>query len=141
MDIRTPISTNGGDWIIKFGEIWKSQVEALKAKFASAIEEVKMPGEYPTDVPIVFVKKDSIIEVLKFMKADAAFDYQFLADVTATDEEDEPRFRIVYNLYSPAKHYRFRLKLKAAEGEEVPTATSVWPAADWAEREVWDMFG
>lgn len=141
MDIRTPIPTNGGDWIGKFGESWKVQVAALQQKFGSEIEEVRMPGDYPTDVPIVYVKKDFLIPVFNFAKTDPAFDYGFLSDMTATDEETHPRFEVIYNLFSSARHYRIRFKVRVGEGEEVPTAIGVWPAANWAEREVYDMFG
>ena len=68
MDVRTPIPSNGGDLLTKFGESWNSQIEALKAKFGALIEEVRMPRDYPTDVPIVYVKKDSIVEVIAFAK-------------------------------------------------------------------------
>lgn len=141
MDVRTQIPTNGGDRLAKFGETWKKQVEGLKLKFGSLIEEVQMPLEYPTDVPIVFVAKDHIVGVLNFLKTEPGYEYTFLADLTATDEEEAPRFRVVYNLFSPHKGWRIRLKLKVPEGEEVPTAIPVWLGANWAEREVWDMFG
>ena len=45
-----------------------------------------MPGEFPIDVPILYVKKDSIIGVLSFLKTEQGFDYGFLADLTAIDE-------------------------------------------------------
>ncbi len=141
MDIRTPIPTNYGDWITKWGETWKSQVATLQQKFGDRIEEVRMPPDYPTDVPIVYVKKEAIIDVLSFMKTDPSFDYNFLSDITATDEEAEPRFEVVYNLFSNAKLWRIRLKVRVRDGEEVPTATGLWKAANWVEREVYDMFG
>lgn len=141
MDVRQPISTNGGDWLTKFGESWKKQITELKEKFGSTIEEVRMPPDYPTDVPIVYVKKESIVEVLKFVKEAPGFEYGFLSDITATDEEVNPRFEVVYNLFSHTHRYRIRFKVRVAEGEEVPTAVSVWKAANWAEREVFDMFG
>lgn len=141
MDIRTPIPTNGGDWNAKFGALWKSQVEILSEKFKSAITEVLMPIEYPTDVPIIYVQKDSVIEVLKFLRDEAQFQYNFLADLTAIDEETQPRFEVVYNLFSHTKFCRIRIKVRCDEGEEMPTAIPVWIGANWAEREIWDMFG
>jgi NADH-quinone oxidoreductase subunit C len=140
-DIRNPISTNGGDWLQKWGELWKTQTAALQQKFGAVIEEIRMPVEYPTDVPIVYVKKESIIEILKFLKADSAFQYDFLADITATDEEIEPRFEVVYNLRSTQTKARIRIKARVAEGEKIATAVNVWAGANWAEREVFDMFG
>ena len=141
MDIRTQIPNNGGDWLAKYGETWKSQVAAVKARFGDAVEEVRMPMEYPTDMPIIYVKKEQVIHLLDFLKQDASCDYNFLSDITATDEEVEPRFEVVYHLYSHSKKCRIRVKARIRDGEEAPTATPLWPAANWAEREVWDMFG
>ncbi|MCM2278034.1 MAG: NADH-quinone oxidoreductase subunit C [Oligoflexia bacterium] len=141
MDIRTPIPTNGGDWLTKFGETWKAQAEALRQKFGGAIEEIRMPPDYPTDVPIVYVRKEAVAEVLAHLKSDPAFEYGFLSDITATDEMTDPRFEVVYNLFSHVRFNRIRVKVRARDGEAVPTASSVWPAANWAEREVFDMFG
>lgn len=142
MDIRTPIPTIYGDSIARFGETWRSQVEKLREKFGSAIEEVRMPVEHPTEVPIVFVARSKLVEVLEFIKGDPELDYGFLSDITATDEMPaDPRFEVVYNLFSISRRNRIRLKVRVREGETVPTAVTVWPAADWAEREVFDMFG
>ena len=52
MDIRTQVTTNYGDLAAKFADTWKSQISRLQAKFSGAIEETRMPGEFPTDVPI-----------------------------------------------------------------------------------------
>lgn len=141
MDIRTPIPTNGADWLPKFGETWKAQLAALGGKFGEAIEETRMPPEYPTDVPIIYVNRERIIDVLRFIRDEAGFEYDFLSDLTATDEEIDPRFEVVYNLFSTRNKWRIRLKARVAEAEDIPTATDVWPGADWAEREVFDMFG
>lgn len=71
---------------------------------------------------------------------DARFD--FCSDVTATDWLPRvPRFDVIYCLYSTRLRQRVRVKIRVAEGEAVPTATGVWPAANWLEREVYDMFG
>lgn len=140
-DIRNPISTNGGDWLQKWGDLWKAQAAAVKEKFGDAIEEIRMPMEYPTDVPIIYVKKESIVALLKHLKLDAAFAYDFLADITATDEESDPRFEVVYNLRSTKTKARIRVKARVSEGDKIDTAVNVWAGANWAEREVYDMFG
>lgn len=141
MDIRTPVPTIYGDFVAKFGETWKTQVAGLQQKFGSAIEEVRMPPDYPTDVPIVYVKKEALVEVIAFLKNEPGFEYSFLADITATDEEIEPRFEVVYNLFSLNRKWRIRVKTRVRENEEVPTLVRVWEGANWAEREVFDMFG
>jgi NADH-quinone oxidoreductase subunit C len=79
--------------------------------------------------------------LLRFMKSEPGFEYGFLSDITATDEEIEPRFEIVYNLASMTKQHRIRLKVRVRENEECPSACEIWPGANWAEREVFDMFG
>lgn len=141
MDIRTPISTNGGQWVARFGDHWKKQVTLLSEKFSAHIEEVRMPPDGLTDVPIIYIKKDSLIPLLKFLKIEPGFEYEFLADITATDEEKKPRFEVVYQLFSHTHLCRIRIKVRVEEGEEVPSAVSVWKGANWAEREVFDMFG
>lgn len=141
MNIFTELATNGGDWKAKYGDAWKMQIEKIKATFGAAIEEVRTPWEYPTDVPIIYVKKERVVEVLSFLKTDPDCQYIFLSDLTATDEEINPRFEVVYNLYALDRGPRVRVKTRVAEGEEVPTLTGVWTGADWAEREVYDMYG
>lgn len=141
MDINTPVPTIYGNLVEKFGELWTKQANELQKKFGAALEEVRFPRKSPTDVPIFYIKKESIIAVLEFMKSADGFDYNFLADLTATDEEIDPRFEVVYQLLSHKTMARIRVKVRLSEGEEIPTAISVWTAANWAEREVWDMFG
>jgi NADH-quinone oxidoreductase subunit C len=129
------------EYLAKFGESWKKQCAELQKKFKEKIEEIRMPSQYPTDVPIVYVKKEAIVEVLGFLKQEPEFEYNFLADITATDEETEPRFDVVYQLFSHQHFWRIRVKTRVSEGQEVPTVCSLWAGANWAEREVYDMFG
>jgi len=72
---------------------------------------------------------------------DAAFD--FCSDVTASDwpPRKEARFDLIYCLYSTRHRHRVRVKVRAGEHTPVPSATAIWPAANWLEREVYDMFG
>ncbi len=132
MDIRALVTS---------ADAWKAQIEKIKIKFDSSIEEIRLPGIYPTDVPIIYVKGNALTELLMFLKTDQILDYQFLSDLTATDEEVQPRFEVVYNLFSHSTKLRIRVKCRVSEGQEVRTATAIWPGANWAEREVWDMFG
>src|SRR5256885_717199 len=68
--------------------------------------------------------------------------FRSLADLTAVDwPKREKRFDVVLNLYSFAKNERLRLKVWAADAEEVPSVVGVWPTVNWQEREVFDMFG
>lgn len=141
MNIRQPIATNYGDWASKFNDLWKDQVSRISALFGESIERVHFPQQDLTEVPIFEVKKERVIELLTYLKSEKGFEYNFLADLTATDEEVEPRFRIVYQLFSTVHKTRVRVKASVKEGEEFPSAISLWPGANWAEREVFDMFG
>jgi NADH-quinone oxidoreductase subunit C len=69
--------------------------------------------------------------------------FTFLAELTAVDFwPTEPRFEVVYILVSPSNRLRLRLKVRLnADGAHVSTVSDVWPAANWLEREVWDLFG
>jgi NADH-quinone oxidoreductase subunit C len=80
-------------------------------------------------------------EVAKFCRDELSFDY--LLDITSVDNfGEEPRFDIVYELYSMSVAIHVRLKLHLSEEEgEVPTVSDLWPTANWHEREVYDMMG
>lgn len=140
-DIRTPVAINGGDWVEKFGAIWRDQAQALQQQFGASIVEVQFPGEAAVDMLTVTVKKESLIQVLDALKNNPKFDYAQYTDMTATDETEHPRFCLVYHLYSYSRKNRIRVKTRIAEDESAPTATKLWEALNWAEREVWDMFG
>jgi NADH-quinone oxidoreductase subunit C len=78
--------------------------------------------------------------VLKLLKEEYGFD--MLADLSAVDYlGQEPRFELVYHLNSIQKNIRLRIKSPITEGEEADSVVSLWPIANWLEREVWDMFG
>lgn len=142
MDIRTSVPTIYGDHAEKFSELWSRQIAALRSKFGAAIETVLLPRENATDVPVVFVGRDQWVEVLRYLKTDSSCDYGFLADLTGTDElPEELRFHVVANLFSHTSKARIRVKTRVKEGQSVPTLCDVWPGANWAEREVFDMFG
>jgi NADH-quinone oxidoreductase subunit C len=80
-------------------------------------------------------------EVAKFCRDDLSFDY--LLDITSIDNfGEEPRFEIVYELYSMTLAVHLRLKLALSEeNAEVATVSDIWPTANWHEREVYDMMG
>ena len=114
-------------------------VTALKNRFGSAIERViEFRGE-----TTVSVKRQAIIEVLRFLKESPDLNYTFLADLTAYDDHpNEPRFKVIYQLREMADYTNLRVKCLVPGSEPVlPTATGVYPNANWPERELFDMFG
>jgi NADH-quinone oxidoreductase subunit C len=83
-----------------------------------------------------------IIDLLKFLHDDADCRFVCFTDITAVDyPERANRFDVVYHLLSPYKNARVRIKIQTDENTPVPSATLVFPAADWFEREVFDLYG
>jgi NADH-quinone oxidoreductase subunit C len=90
----------------------------------------------------VNVDADKILDVLRFLHDDATCRFVCFTDITAVDyPERASRFDVVYHLLSPYKNTRVRVKVQADEATAVPSAILVFPAADWFEREVYDMYG
>jgi NADH-quinone oxidoreductase subunit C len=91
----------------------------------------------------IVVPAAQLLEVARHLRdaPDAAFDY--CSDVTATDwpPRAQGRFDVVYCLYSTRHRHRVRVKVVAAEHQPIASVTGIWPAANWLEREVYDMFG
>ncbi len=113
-------------------------LKKLKEKFPDYVLDA---GEFRDQV-YVYVDKRGVLEVLNFLRDDAQLNYDFLTDLTAVDNlGKEPRFEMVYNLYSIKYRHRFRVKVSLAEDESIPSSVEVWKTADWHEREVFDMFG
>ncbi|HEY3812574.1 MAG TPA: NADH-quinone oxidoreductase subunit C [Caulobacteraceae bacterium] len=83
---------------------------------------------------------DAIVEVLGTLKS--AFEFQQLIDLCAVDYPDRPlRFDVVYHLLSMTRNLRVRVKIQTDEDKPVQSVTSVYPCADWFEREAFDMCG
>jgi NADH-quinone oxidoreductase subunit C len=81
-----------------------------------------------------------LVAAARHLRDAAAAEFDFCSDVTAVDWPDRPeRFDIVYSLYSTRRKHRVRLKVRTTES--VPSVSPVWPAANWLEREVFDLFG
>ena len=84
-----------------------------------------------------------IVEVCEFLKRDALSPFDYLSDLTCVHfpENAGAPFEVVYNLYSISANVRVRLKAATTDAEGVESVTGVWPAANWLEREVYDLFG
>jgi NADH-quinone oxidoreductase subunit C len=87
------------------------------------------------------IAANDLREISKFCRDELSFDY--LIDVTSIDNfGEEPRFEILYHLYSMAHAVHLRLKLTVPEGADaVDTVSDIWPTANWHEREIYDMMG
>jgi NADH-quinone oxidoreductase subunit C len=83
-----------------------------------------------------------IVELLTTLRESPQFRFQQLIDITAVDYPDRPkRFDVVYHLLSLTRNQRVRISVQTDEDTPVPSATPVYPGADWFERETFDMFG
>ena len=91
---------------------------------------------------ILSAKAEAIVKVLKFLRDDVNCRFKQLVDICGVDYPDHsPRFEIVYNLLSLANNNRVRVKIRIDEETPVPSATGVFSAANWWERETWDLYG
>jgi NADH-quinone oxidoreductase subunit C len=114
-------------------------VEALRAALGTAIASVDVFRGQTT----VELERDSLLAAVRRLRDDAELDFNFLAALTATDRwPEEPRFSVIYQLYS-LQHNAF-LGLRArlpGDSAEIDSLEPLFPAANWHEREVFDLFG
>jgi NADH-quinone oxidoreductase subunit C len=89
------------------------------------------------------VKKEDILKICAFLRDDESLLYNFMMDLTAVDYlGKDPRFEVVYHLYSLKFNRRVRIKARVSEADcIIDSIVPVWISADWFEREVFDMYG
>lgn len=114
-------------------------LQKLKEKFPDVNFEL---SDYRGELTIKFDKK-YIVEVCKFINSDPELLFTFCSDITAIDwATRKNRFTVVYNIYSIQNNIRIRLKADVDESDcAIDSVTSVWQAANWQERETFDMYG
>jgi len=119
-------------------EPWTSPlVEALKAKFGEQIvKSFSFIGQNQ-----IQIKKDRLSEIMTYLRDNNIMPFNYLADETAVHWPKEEEFELVYILYSHQQNEYLRVKCRIKEFEPVESVFPVWSAADWLEREVYDMFG
>ncbi len=112
--------------------------QKIKAKFGDLISE---PTEFRGEITIKLGDVERIVEVCEFARKVLGFNY--LVDISSVDNYGEdPRWTVVYHLRGLAHGGELRLKTDVNEEKsELPTVTTVWKAADWHEREIYDMMG
>lgn len=114
-------------------------VARLKQQFGPAILSVEeFRGERT-----VKVERDQLFPLLDYLKGAEDIGFDFLADLCGVDNlPDKPRFQVVYLLYSFKTNERLRVKVDLPEEDpHLPSVVSLWKAADWLERETYDMYG
>lgn len=113
-------------------------LKKLKERFPASILEVKSFRDALT----IYVSKKDIYEICKYLYSEPELKFIFLTDLCGVDLYPEtPRFEVVYILCSFERKERIRLKIRVSESESVLSVESIWKAANWLEREVYDLFG
>jgi NADH-quinone oxidoreductase subunit C len=114
-------------------------VTTIKEKFPQAVEETVCFRDEHT----IRVKREHLLEVSRFLKEDPAATFNFLSDLCGVDYMGrEPRFEVVYHLYSMEHKHRLRMKVSLSESDlSIPSVVSIWRTANWHERECFDLLG
>jgi NADH-quinone oxidoreductase subunit C len=113
-------------------------IAALQAAVPGGVTQISLHvGDWTVIVPAT-----RLLEVGRFLSETPEAGFDFCSDVTASDWPTRAqRFDVIYCLFSTRRRTRVRLKVRAAEEEPVPSVSGIWPAANWLEREVYDLFG
>jgi NADH-quinone oxidoreductase subunit C len=119
--------------------------DPIIARLSELLADPILREEPAVDCLTLVVARARLLAVLQALRDDPQLAFGHLSDVTAVDYLDlgrEPRFDVVYHLLSHSLKRRLRLRVPVEEDDPVvPTATGLYPAANWLEREVTDMFG
>ena len=118
--------------------------DTLVATLQAAVPDAQIEGA-PTVDPqtTIYVSRDEVPALARALRDRPELAFDFLAELTAVDYwPKEPRYEVVYVLVSLAHRLRLRMKVRVpADDPHVATVSGIWPAANWLEREVWDLYG
>jgi len=119
--------------------------EEVIEKIKSVVGDDIQKGEVPLGDAVIFVAPDALQKVAKILKEDADLSFEYLSDIRGVDyldQDQEPRFEAVYELYSFEKNHSVRIRVGLEEeNPSVPTVSDLWKGALYPERELFDMFG
>jgi NADH-quinone oxidoreductase subunit C len=117
-------------------------LRTVAARLADSMPGAVMKSSFELGELTVVVDSTRVIETLQFLRDDPAAQFASIIDISGVDyPQRENRFDIVYHLLSPKLNRRIRIKVATDEDTSVASATSVYPGADWYEREIYDLFG
>lgn len=101
-----------------------------------------LDGKFDRNELTLVVDSACWLEAARLLQSDTELHYDFLSTVSAVDwYPADPRFEVVYHLYSTTRHEWLRIKVRIHADQEIASVTPVWPGANWYEREVFDLFG
>jgi NADH-quinone oxidoreductase subunit C len=122
-------------------ELLLTTVEAkLRENFGDAI----LSAEMMRDFPVLTIKKNKIVDVIKFLYDDPEMEFRFLTDLCGVHFPDNKgqELGVIYHLHNMPKNWRIRLRIFFDLNDAVvPTLTTVFSAANWQERETYDFYG
>lgn len=114
----------------------------LAGAISSGVSEHLLDQKFEYGELTITVKRESIVDVLRFLRDDSQTQFWNIIDICGVDyPQREERFDVVYHLLSPRVNARIRVKVSADEEKPVPSVTGLYPGANWFEREAWDMYG
>jgi len=120
------------------------EVAALTASLQQAVPDATIEPAPSVDLQTtIYVSRDHVAALARTLRDAPDLKFAFLAELTAVDYwPREPRYEVVYVLVSIEHRLRLRMKVRLAGAQaHLATVSDVWPAANWLEREVWDLFG
>jgi len=118
------------------------KLKALSEHIAAGLPHAVLSCEIRHGELACRMRRESLLEVLRFLRDDPKCRFNVLCDICGVDFPDRAqRFDVVYNLLSLPLNQRIRLKLESDEEQPVPSATGLYSSAGWWEREAWDLFG
>ncbi len=118
----------------------KAIAESLQARYPEEVREIR---EFRDQVAVV-VKKDRMKEIMEYLHDTPQLCFSYLRDICGVDYRGrkEPRFEVVYQLYSVSHQHAIRIRVEVPEGDSVvDSVIDIWDGANWLERECYDMFG
>src|SRR5437868_14291492 len=118
--------------------------ETLVATLQAVVPEAQIEGAASLDLQTtIYVSRDAVAALARALRDRPELAFTFLAELTAVDVwPKEPRFEVVDVLVSLAHRMRLRVKVRlSGDAAHLATVSGIWPAANWLEREVWDLFG
>jgi NADH-quinone oxidoreductase subunit C len=118
----------------------KIVLDRLRRKFGDAIQKTHQQHGNETAV----VDRERLLEIAEFLRDDSELEFNMPIDCTAVDwyQQCEPRFEVVYHLYSLRRRHRVRIKVRVPESDPTcPSLTPIWRGMNWHEREAWDLYG
>ena len=116
--------------------------QLVVSKLSDQFRDAIIRHEILADMLCIIVSKDAIADIMHFLRDDNELQFNFLTTLCGMHYPDRQQFGVVYHLHSLQNNHRIRVKTTVPEADPVlPTITTIWPSANWQERETFDFYG